>query len=449
MTSAAPPRLGPVDRAFHRRVGARPPLTGFFLDFEGAPPDPGELTARILGRAAGFPALNLLLPEPGGSRWRRPAGELEAGAHIRNRTELAVPSSPADPAAPGDPSSPTNPSSPTDPGGLGDPADPGGLGRLTDALLRHPLPGAGAPPWDVWLLTAPGRFRIAYRVHHAQQDGVGAAHSALGLLADTGCAGPRPWRALRPTAAGLAHLGRDLARSLRTARGWYEPAAGPSAVPEPVLSHTEVPDESLRGSADRWGTSVNDIALAALALAFRSWRAERDGAAPGHALPALVPMSTRQDHERDAPGNRLVSHRVLLPCGTDDLGTAALRVHRQTRAARDNRRRDAARAALAYGPSRAGVWSTRLVAAPRTVPVNASSITLPSAPECFGVPLTGASMFFAPPPGLLAYVSFTRLPGTVRCTVVHDVRVPGLRELPRHWRTAVTGEPPGHGDPVE
>ncbi|MBC3992053.1 hypothetical protein H8N00_24850, partial [Streptomyces sp. AC563] len=111
--------IGPIDRAFLALARQHQPTTGFFLDFAGPAPDPDALAERVLGRAAGLPALNLLRPDGRARRWRPRTADLDPGTHVRRRTGLAR---------------------------------PGALADATNALLSHPLPGAEHPPWDLWLL---------------------------------------------------------------------------------------------------------------------------------------------------------------------------------------------------------------------------------------------------------------------------------------------------------
>lgn len=73
-------------------------------------------------------------------------------------------------------------------------------------------------------------------------------------------------------------------------------------------------------------------------------------------------MSTRLAQERLAPGNRLVSHRLSLPCSAGELGEAVNRVRRQSQTVRASRMRDAARLALAPLTPRLGKWATSRMA---------------------------------------------------------------------------------------
>ncbi|MFF3580421.1 hypothetical protein [Streptomyces mirabilis] len=160
--------------------------------------------------------------------------------------------------------------------------------------------------------------------------------------------------------------------------------------------------------ADAYGASVNETCLAALAQAFRRWRRgnEHDGPACPD-LPALVPMPTRLAQEQLAPGNRLVSHRLSLPCSAEELGEAVDRVRDQSQTVPASRMRDAARLALTPLTPRLGEWATSRMAVAQAAPVVASSVTYPGAMTCAGGRLIAASMFCDPYNERLAFLSFT------------------------------------------
>ncbi|MEU1378206.1 wax ester/triacylglycerol synthase domain-containing protein [Streptomyces triculaminicus] len=400
--------IGPSDRSFLRRTSTHRPTTGFFLDFDGPPPARMELAARVLERAQALPALNDLIRTADGSRWRAGAGVLDAAVHIHCRTGLN---------------------------------GPGHVDEAANDLLHQPLPPEGRPQWDLWLLAGsePEGFRLCFRVHHAIQDGVGAAHSALALLADSATRGPHPHQASRPTPSGMLRAGRDVARALRPERRWPELQAAPTG--RSRWTYADVSATRLRDLADAHGASVNDVCLAALAMALRTWRHERTastGAGTCPDLPTLVPMSTRQAHELHTPGNRTVAHRLLLPCSEERLRDAVARVHRQTAVVRRDRRRDAARAALdrPLVPALAD-WTVRAMGNPRTTPLSTSSITFPATFSCFGARLAAASMFYNVQENLPTYVSFTRTPTTVRCALMRDDALARTAPLPHLWRRAL------------
>ncbi|MFI9202228.1 wax ester/triacylglycerol synthase domain-containing protein [Streptomyces sp. NPDC053048] len=405
-------RIGPADRGFLSRVSTNLPTTGFFLDFDGPPPGPEELAARTLLRARSLPALHALHPDPDRRRWTAGGDALDPAVHFHHRPALT---------------------------------GQRGLDAATGQLLHQQLPDAPHPRWDVWLLTpaetpagdTSGTFRICFRIHHAVQDGVGAAYSVLALLADTATEGPRLHPARRPTVAGMLSAGRDVLRSLRPEGKW--PGLQAESTGRSSWTYQDVAASHLRSLADAHGASVNDVCLAALAVALRSWRDEQ----PAHPrpcpdLPVLIPMSTRQPHERHTPGNRVAAHRLLLPCSEEGFGEAVGRVNRQTAAVRDTRRRDAARAALARPlVPRLADWTVRTMGNRRSVPLGASSVTFPQAFSCFGARLTAASMFYNMQENVPTYLSLTRTPDTVRCALMYDAALARTATIPGHWKQAL------------
>ncbi|SFD47024.1 wax ester/triacylglycerol synthase domain-containing protein [Streptomyces aidingensis] len=395
--------VGPVDRFFRELAGRHQPTTGFFADFHGPAPDAGRLAADVLRRARALPALNVLLTGPGRPRWRAPEAELDPAVHLRIRT------------------------------GLTGPAE---LTAVSEGLLGHPLPDGGHPPWDLWLLTghAPDAFRLCFRVHHMVQDGVGAAYSLLALLGRPGDEGPRLHPDRPATVRGAVRTGGWLLRSLLPPRTVPLPpplaaprsADGPGPGPARMLRHAEVAEHHLRRAADAWGMTVNDVCLAGLAAAL-DIRTD---------IPVLLAMSTRRPDERYAPGNRVVGHPMMLPCSAPDPWAAARRIGRATEAARRARTRHTLRRTLERAPEPVGRWVLGSLA--RSCPVGVSSVTLPAPAGYGGARLTGASMVYHPHPTLLpdepssVYVSFTRTPGTVRCTLIGDPS-PAAAVIPARW----------------
>ncbi|GGT00067.1 MULTISPECIES: wax ester/triacylglycerol synthase domain-containing protein [Streptomyces] len=383
------------------------PVAGFFLDFDGRPPSTTELTRRIVDRAAALPALTRLLPGKRARHWPVRAAALDPGVHVRHRHV---------------------------------PEGARALHAVCEALLTRELPGGEHPPWDCWLLTRPsprGGHRVCFRVHHALLDGVGAAHSVLGLLADTPADGPPLYAAGRAgVRAGLLAAREAAAPVLRPGPPWqamrHSAARGPGA----RWAYGDVPLARLRALADTHGTSVNDVALAALALALRSWSAEQGLPAAPPAARTLISMSTRRPAERHRPGNHVVFHRLHLPVTAGPLPAAVAEVRRRTDAVRHSRRRDALRALLELPrPLAPGVRALRTVVNPRIYPFAVSSVHFPESFTCFGGRLAGASLFLylGDDSQRLVYLSFTRTPDTVRCAVVADVPRAHTTALPRHW----------------
>ncbi|MYS55401.1 condensation protein, partial [Streptomyces sp. SID6013] len=111
--------------------------------------------------------------------------------------------------------------------------------------------------------------------------------------------------------AGIAGTLRDVA------------GAFGAAVPKPAFDgvctgrvdvcHADTSLGRLRAVGRMYGATVTDVYLAALARAVRTWHLKETGAVHPP-LPVAIPMSVRAPGEEQAPGNRMVTARILLPC---------------------------------------------------------------------------------------------------------------------------------------
>ncbi|MEV5884666.1 wax ester/triacylglycerol synthase domain-containing protein [Streptomyces sp. NPDC052020] len=400
MTTRRTHVTGPVDRFFLRHGTA----CGFVLDFDGPAPPGERLAARVLERAASHIPLRSLPPPPGRHRWTLRQEPLWGDAHVRRVACF-------------------------DAGGA--------MTAAVAALLDEPLPQPPHPPWDVWLLHVPGRvrFRIVYRVHHALQDGAGAAHTMLALLSDRATPGPRTHRAALPTVAGALLAGRSCLAALRPAKGWNVLRRAPSH--RTRWAYADVPEPRLRELARRYGATVNDVCLAGLAGALGRWYGTLPENRPVPELTVLLPMSVRQDHQRHAPGTSTTAHHLALACHLPDLEQAVRHVHRQTRPVRTHRVRDVYRFALGLLPAALGRHAAGALLGGRGAPLVVSSITLPADFTCFGGKLSAASLICDLYGGRLGYLSFTRAAGVVRCGLVHDDALPYASAVPGLWREAL------------
>ncbi len=229
---------------------------------------------------------------------------------------------------------------------------------LVGALLAPPLDRA-KPLWELILVEGfeDDRFAIVYKTHHAMADGISAVDIGM-LLFDVEpkrepARDEAPWAPARPPSrialvgragTGIATTLRRLARWLRRAsrepaRARRRAADGLAGVwevtwnlarPAPkVPLNTEIgADRSfcwanfdlaeLKQVKNALGGTVNDVTLAVVAGALRSWLLEREVSVDGLELKALVPVSIRTENEHGELGNKLTAMRGPLPVGVAD-----------------------------------------------------------------------------------------------------------------------------------
>ncbi len=241
---------------------------------------------------------------------------------------------------------------------------------LAGELLAPPL-DRRKPLWELTLVDGfadDARFAVVWKTHHAMADGISALDIGM-LLFDPepsaeAPAPEQPWRPQRaPGGIGLAgHAATGILATLRRLARWLTRAAGDPAdasrrAGDGLIGLWEVTWNLLRaaprvplnprGVGPRreiaWATfdlaefkriknalggTVNDVSLAVVAGALRSFLAESD---PAHApnpvgdrrgggleLKALVPVSIRTVDEHGELGNKLTAMRGPLPIGIAD-----------------------------------------------------------------------------------------------------------------------------------
>src|SRR4051794_25074583 len=230
---------------------------------------------------------------------------------------------------------------------LAAPGGPGALREVAGTLLSRPLP-ADRPLWRMYLVDGDcDGFALVGQVHHALVDGIAAIEVAQLLFgpvaAEPGhAAGWTPAPALgaaqatRTTlgvraraAAGAARqlgdalLGPGAAGALGDAVRSLESVARPapataldrSLTRERAVAFGQVPLDAARAAGRRHGATINDVLLAATALALRA-TLRRQGERPA-AVRALVPVNVR-DGDGDALGNRISFLPVDLPTAEPD-----------------------------------------------------------------------------------------------------------------------------------
>jgi diacylglycerol O-acyltransferase len=294
---------------------------------------------------------------------------------------------------------------------------PGPLPNLVDEVMSMPLRRDRAL-WEMWIChdTEQAQFAIVGKTHHCMVDGLAAVELGCLLLDPTpeppACEpddwhpAPKPgaerllvrgvrdllteqlsllhWPlravaspagAARESAAGALRVTRALTHSLLR-------AAPSSALNGPLsplrrLAWTERPLRDLQTVKRTYGTTVNDVMLAAVAGGMRAYLT-RHGERPV-ALKAMVPVNVRD--KRDVLGNHISFVFAELPCDEPDPLGRLYRVHATMSQRKRDREPEGADFALKAAEHTPGVVQhaiSRIIASPRTFNLVVSNIPGPA-----------------------------------------------------------------------
>lgn len=230
------------------------------------------------------------------------------------------------------------------------------------------------PLWECWTIEglAGGRWALLIKVHHALADGIAATHLLTALsddhevdsfaadIAGSRCpARPLPRSQSRPSLNPLDWVGDSLRFSaglargaLRTATGAAEVAAGflrpgaRSPLTGPVsdlrrYSATEVSLSEVKSVCDRFGVTVNDVALAAVAGSYRDALMRRGVTPRPDSLRTLVPVSVRPATRMGVSDNRVSLMLPFLPVDLEDPVARLHAVHERLTTAKSSGQRQA------------------------------------------------------------------------------------------------------------
>jgi WS/DGAT/MGAT family acyltransferase len=222
------------------------------------------------------------------------------------------------------------------------------------------------PLWEVVLVEGVegGRIAIVAKVHHAAMDGGQVVALLLGCLFDPTPEGrtvpppAEPW--MPEPEPSLAWFAADTARSLlvrplhairaigdvatsaltyRGSRGnpagLFEAPATPfngALTPHRSVALTDVAFDDLKTIKRAFGTTINDVVLAASCGALRSWLLAHGGL-PERPLVVNMPVAVRNTGEEDA-GNRVSMVLVHLPVQIDDPVERLIAIRAETQRAK-------------------------------------------------------------------------------------------------------------------
>ena len=292
------------------------------------------------------------------------------------------------------------------------------FGGLVDEVLSAPLSHA-RPLWELWIVEGleRGRLGVVGKAHHCLVDGLGAVE-LMALLLDLSPEPERgaarswvPGRTPAPlellgdaVADGLSRAWRiaeaplSLARSPRRvadlpAQAWRSgralvhtmtPPAPPSRLNGPMsagrhLACLSRPLDDLKTIKRRFGTTVNDVLLAASAAALRALQQDRNE--PPTDIKAMVPVSVGETGAEW--GNRIAFLFLSLPCEEADPLWRLRDVHVAMRArkqAGEPEGADALLEILSYAPRPVRRLASQALASPRLSNVTISNIPGPPMP---------------------------------------------------------------------
>ncbi|MFL5250722.1 MAG: WS/DGAT/MGAT family O-acyltransferase [Myxococcales bacterium] len=235
---------------------------------------------------------------------------------------------------------------------------PGGedeLKRLAGRLFSQAL-DRDKPLWEMWLVSGLGgagseRFAIISKTHHCMLDGISGVDLATVLMDTEPATDPPPppaaWEPRPPpttrellvdsvkkqithpfvVAREALEANNDARKLLKEIANGVRPLldiaglglAPKSALNRPIGPHRrfemlDLPLPALRKIRRALGGSVNDVVLAMVAGALRSWLTARGETLSGD-LRVLVPVSFRTAHGRNTFGNQISAVFCPLPVG--------------------------------------------------------------------------------------------------------------------------------------
>jgi WS/DGAT/MGAT family acyltransferase len=241
------------------------------------------------------------------------------------------------------------------------------------SLLLDPTADAGEEAADGWRPEPPPdpAARVAAALGEKAKSQLRLAQAAARMLPSFLRIEALPGQAAK--AAGA------LGRSLRPATP-VEPLNQPLSS-QRRLARAARPLDTLRRVKSRFGTTINDVYLAAVAGAVRQLLVYR-GRKPVP-LKTMVPVSVREDGQEDQLGNRISFMFVELPCDEPDPERRLRRVHAATAEAKragDPGLGDLALKLAGFAPRLVQRLVSRLMASPRMFNLVVSNIPGPSEP---------------------------------------------------------------------
>jgi diacylglycerol O-acyltransferase / wax synthase len=237
------------------------------------------------------------------------------------------------------------------------PGDERQLKRLTGRIMSQQL-DRGKPLWELWYVEglADGRFAVITKLHHCMADGVSGADLMASMMGPDPrhafAAAPRwlprpaptPARLVADEALRLASLPADVARAgsalltqprrslaaTRDALGGLGEALWAALVPASAtplncdigphrrFDWTKLDLDVVKGIKNRLGATINDVVLAVVTGALRSFLRRRGEQVDDLTFRAMIPVNVRASAERGRLGNRVSFMMAPLPLAERD-----------------------------------------------------------------------------------------------------------------------------------
>ncbi|MBY8887053.1 wax ester/triacylglycerol synthase family O-acyltransferase [Streptomyces sp. PTM05] len=321
--------------------------------------------------------------------------------------------------------------------------------RPAQELLDFPVDEA-RPRWGLWVHRGDGRaWALTYLAHHAVQDAM-TMLDTLRILLGAGELPVAPAIPVAPTPRREKITG--ILPLVPGVLSTYLPrAASPKfPTPDPVAGRTlgqaSVEVQVLRSIADATGSTVNQVHLAALTMALRSWSVTRESLTRPrwrNGPHLVVPVDTRRGTEQTQHppyGNHIGLLRLSVPRSADDLTKTLAAIAPSTSRRRMARSRAALRTLNEYAPRRLASWAMRRVTDPRGLLLTASNVRCPAPLTAMGDEVTEVTAVPWLPPGSGCFTLLVTYRGVARLSVLSGAVSADPGALASLWARSLTRE---------
>jgi hypothetical protein len=191
------------------------------------------------------------------------------------------------------------------------------LEAFTGEVAGRPL-DRSRPLWEMWLADLDdGTVALVTKLHHSMMDG-GAGADLMASIFDLG-----------PESDGVAPPAVEWVPDPLPSTPRQVAGSVTSLVARRTVSLTKVDLDTVLRIRQAFGTTVNDVVLAASGTALRNYLLAR-GSLPTRDLVAAVPVSAHGGNDDPGVVNKVSNMMVPLPLGPDDPGERLVAVHANT-----------------------------------------------------------------------------------------------------------------------